>query len=347
MKRYFNLDCARALAILLVTLFHVWRFQNQPQSPFSPIMAYGFVGVDLFFVISGYTMMLTYRKGASSGLKSATDFWKARASRIYPTYVVAVIFWAVMVRLGVAVKSAGAYDIVMHLLMLHTFDNATFFSISGVFWSLAVEAHFYILFPLLVRAAQATRLVLCVLSLLFTFALDYLALSDGPASPVLRWNVLTFLPLFLLGMELYAHANTESTKDKLPSPYLILGAIAALKAVEALLLPAALDPNSFMLSRILIGAALGVLCIKLIPHAAPKNIFAKTVSLVGLSSYSIYLFNYIFWILQVPRIPGNPGIVITSVGVILIGILMWELLEKPFESIRHGMRARRTSANTA
>lgn len=341
-QRQFNLDFARALAIVLVTGFHVWRFHGEPASLLSPIFAQGFTGVDLFFVVSGYAMMLTHEKLLGSGWSRTAAFWKARFLRIYPTYLVAVVFWAVMVRQGVAVKPAAAYDILAHLSMLHTFDSTTFFSVSGVFWSLAVEAHFYLLFPLLVLASRKARLTLGGLSVLLTIVLE-IAL-DGRNSPdtvVFKWNVFTFLPLFLVGVELYAVRNIKNGADK------AYGIAAGLLALGLIYNPGWLylgqvseKTELFMLNRLAIGAALGFFCIRLMPREVPKTLATRFISLVAAASYSIYLFNYIFWILGSPFMPGLSGILATSLAVIGFGVLMWWLIEQPFESIRHARRTR-------
>jgi peptidoglycan/LPS O-acetylase OafA/YrhL len=342
MQRYFHLDFARALAILLVTGFHVWRFQGEPASLVDAVLAKGYAGVDLFFVISGYAMMLTYQRIPSTGFNGTLTFWKSRLLRIYPSYIVALAFWAVMVRQGVAVKSAGTYDIVAHLLMLHTFDAETFFSVSGVFWSLAVETHFYILFPFLMRLASKFRLSLAIISLLLTAALDFWLMGKNAAEVVpLRWNVFTFLPLFLLGMELHAYQAAPKHARSLFSAYTILIVVGALTIAESFYPATASQPASpLMLNRILIGAVLGFLCLACLPKAVPKNVVTRLISLVGIGSYSIYLFNYIFWMLGTPVVDGNLGIIVTSSGVVVFGILMWVLVEQPFEAIRHKLNRR-------
>ena len=58
----------------------------------------------------------------------------------------------------------------MHMFFLHTLDPDTFFSVSGVFWSLAVEIHFYVLFPLLVVAGRRFRLACTALALVYACA---------------------------------------------------------------------------------------------------------------------------------------------------------------------------------
>lgn len=64
MARLFGMDLGRTVAITLVTAFHIWRFIGQPAVPVGSFDLYGaaargYIGVDVFFVVSGYAMMLT------------------------------------------------------------------------------------------------------------------------------------------------------------------------------------------------------------------------------------------------------------------------------------------------
>lgn len=125
-ERLFFLDAGRAIAIGLVTGFHLWRHFGSPHFYLGPfdlygILAHGYVGVELFFVISGYAIMMTWSRQSGNWKHRLRKFLMARISRIYPTYVVAVLLWIFLVRQGIATKPTGLKDIVTHLTFTHIF----------------------------------------------------------------------------------------------------------------------------------------------------------------------------------------------------------------------------------
>jgi peptidoglycan/LPS O-acetylase OafA/YrhL len=337
--RYFNLDFGRALAITLVTGFHLWRFYGGPASAVSPILASGYTGVDLFFVISGYAMTMTWQRQRSIGFARTMSFWLARLLRIYPAYLVAMLLWVIMARAGIAPKPTATYDVVMHTLMLHTLDPSTFFSVSGVFWTLAVEVHFYLLFPLLIMLSRQLRFAVVLLALLLDLALTlgFAGRFDPMVFPV-KWNAITFLPLFLLGIELHGSGSSAAWR-----PFAWL---AGLVAVTMMFAPELFEPMAnpdrslALFNRLLIGAGLGLLCIKGMPSRVPRNVVTGLIARIGVASYSIYLYNYIFFATKAPLVGGVVGYLLSVVAVMAFGIMMWWLIERPAEAIRHGWRSR-------
>jgi peptidoglycan/LPS O-acetylase OafA/YrhL len=169
-----RLDVLRGLAILLVFLFHFnstifgpdrlefdgW-WGRMPihwlETP-SPALAYvlwyplsfAWCGVALFFVISGFVIHWSFLNARHFSLRAF--FWR-RFWRIYPPYAVAVLFflWYHEVDLRTA---KGFFQAVSHLLLIHNFHPASLFGVSGVFWSLAVECQFYLIYPLVLWARR-------------------------------------------------------------------------------------------------------------------------------------------------------------------------------------------------
>lgn len=254
--------------------------------------------------------------------------------RIYPVYLFAVVFWVIVVRYGMAPKPTGPVDIATHLLFVHTFFPSTFFSISGVLWSLAVEVHFYLLFPFLVLLKRSTRLMLALGSLLISIVLTFsLSAEPTPENFVLTWNVVTFAPLFLLGMELHGFRPTSMHR------WLAFG--AGCLSLVAMLAPPFLGltpmPNSGLdlLGRIVIGGGIATACLVASPQWPGNGLFVRAITAIGIASYSIYLYNYIFVALPQPSVTGLVGLVVYSAMVIVFGMLMWALVERPFEALRH------------
>lgn len=131
---------------------------------------YGYVGVFLFFVISGFCIHLNYAKARAAGRDQRIaflPFWRRRVRRLYPPYLVAFFLSLAMMAatVGLPPTRLFAWDVASHLLMLHNFDPRTCYSISSVFWTLAVEEQLYLAyFPLLFvrrRWGWAATLVCC------------------------------------------------------------------------------------------------------------------------------------------------------------------------------------------
>jgi peptidoglycan/LPS O-acetylase OafA/YrhL len=326
MQRHLGMDFGRAFAITLVTGYHVWRFVGSPHlivggiDLYSPF-ASGFVGVDLFFVISGCAMMMTWQ----SRNQDKWMFWRARLLRIYPAYATAVLVWVAFVQLGLFSRSAGIYDVLMHLLLIHTFDPNTFFSVSGVFWSLAVEAHFYLVFPFLVLLSRRVRWAIVIASLVYTSAIAWwLGDSSDPILFVAKWNMIGFLPLFALGMELHSLKRT---------PTIIACSLAALCVALILMFN---QPSSHdMPGRMLIGGGLGVFCLVAIPASTANTLITAAIKTIAVASYSIYLHNYIFYLFQTPVVHGMTGTAVYGAIVFSFGFFMWWAIERKAETLRH------------
>ncbi|HXD31651.1 MAG TPA: acyltransferase [Pyrinomonadaceae bacterium] len=161
--RLAGIDALRGMAALAVVLFHVVG-QAQTNLPHNllkwPIVflqqlsSFGYVGVFLFFVISGFCIHLQWAKAQAGGnayeIKFG-QFWKRRFRRLYPAYLVALALYLLVIALTVGIKVTGSfvYDVFMHVVMLHNLDPKTAYSISGVFWTLAIEEQLYLAYFLL------------------------------------------------------------------------------------------------------------------------------------------------------------------------------------------------------
>jgi peptidoglycan/LPS O-acetylase OafA/YrhL len=154
------LDGVRGLAILMVLLFH-FVAQTTATNPFEAavngILSYGLLGVDLFFVLSGFLITgILYDSRASPAY--FRSFYMRRVLRIFPLYygVLAVVFFVVPLVpglrgseiAGLSEKQAWAwlYGVNVYLAV----QGGWVLSYIEHFWSLAVEEHFYLVWPLLV-----------------------------------------------------------------------------------------------------------------------------------------------------------------------------------------------------
>lgn len=205
------LDGLRGIAILLVLWFHIWqkgwlaadiplagRTLNVNWIPET-----GFIGVDLFFFISGFCLFYPYARTLFDGrrLQTTGEYAWHRARKIMPSYLVAI---AVLLGLGVAhfdTPLETFRQVGLHLLFVHSWFGDTYGTIDGVFWSLAVEVQFYVMFPLLCWAAM--RKPWATFAAMFGVALAYRIGAHALAGDHLGSfisQVLGVLDLFAAGM---------------------------------------------------------------------------------------------------------------------------------------------------
>jgi peptidoglycan/LPS O-acetylase OafA/YrhL len=168
------LDGLRALAVLLVVLFHAWTFVPgyiQPgQNAANYALFYGKTGVQLFFVLSGFLLFLPYAQWVF-GLRerpSTLMFYKRRALRVGPAYWVSLV----ILILTAPLTFAALRDLAVHLVFLSNTSWQTAFSINGVYWTMAIEVQFYALLPAIAWAMRALALKIGALrSMLLMFCL--------------------------------------------------------------------------------------------------------------------------------------------------------------------------------
>jgi peptidoglycan/LPS O-acetylase OafA/YrhL len=172
------LDGLRGTAILLVLLFHF----PAPTSFLVPVTRYGWCGVDLFFVLSGY-LITSILYTTRNKTRYFRNFYIRRSLRIFPLYYgFLIIALFVLPRLadphllGVEPLSGGVWA-----LLLYYSDFAAAFigwppQSVGAFWSLSVEEHFYFFWPLLIKRVSKGRLLfwagmIALLSLMIRLAI--------------------------------------------------------------------------------------------------------------------------------------------------------------------------------
>jgi peptidoglycan/LPS O-acetylase OafA/YrhL len=173
--RFHGLDTLRAVAILVVMLYHLNMYSLLPEA-LNPVASVGWVGVDLFFVLSGFLigsqLLKPYLKGAAPSLK---EFYARRAYRILPAYL-AVLFLYLTIPLWR--EAPGPYApwqyilFLWNLLLLHYPEARAFSHV----WSLCVEEHFYLFLPLLLLVFMRRPAVWKTLLLVLFIVLGGIAL---------------------------------------------------------------------------------------------------------------------------------------------------------------------------
>ena len=200
----------RAIAAVGVLLYHsLWR--TPALRPLAPVIGHGDIGVEIFFVMSGFLVSRPIVRHAVAGGKPVgfADFWRKRIARIWPAYLVAL---AGAIAVGVG-QLDGIAGVVKHGLLIQTWFADRDGTGLRVSWTLVVEVAFYAaVLPLGALVARARRrptdawVGLC--AALFAFgAVAVVLTSYGPTAIALR-VLPPYLTSFAAGM-LLAGAEVE------------------------------------------------------------------------------------------------------------------------------------------
>lgn len=163
MRRFSEIDFLRFLAAFVVVLFH-YTFRGYAADGKSPIpfeelsgfTQYGYIGVFLFFIISGFVIL----KSAES--ECLMKFLSSRCRRLYPAFIFCCTISYVIISLsGSQLFSIGFFDYLLNLTLFAGFFRVPY--VDGVYWSLTVELKFYILVAVLLYFKGLSKLNVVVL----------------------------------------------------------------------------------------------------------------------------------------------------------------------------------------
>ncbi|MEU1973766.1 acyltransferase [Microbacterium sp. NPDC019599] len=296
------LDGIRGLAALSIAVFHAYKLTGKTgESDQIPIVGsalqFGFLGVPVFIVLSGYVLMLPVARNNNRLTKGFGDYIGKRAWRILPPYYAALALSLLLILLvPILQQPSGTQwdskvpvtvpDVVLHALMLQDFSAESIGKVNGPLWSVAVEWHIYFLMPLLLlplwRLIGGTATTL--LMLLITFVLVLLDVGTF-AHP---WLVA----LFAAGML----AAQVTVRDNVRPRTLCLIAVATGVAIVGLGARFHQGVVAYYAVEVLVGLMLAVGLAAIGPRSVqgrtPKwigRLGSKPLVTLGLFSYSIYL----------------------------------------------------------
>ena len=331
-----DIDGLRALAVLPVLLYHAGV----------PGFGGGFIGVDIFFVISGFLITGIIAREVDAGTFSILHFYERRARRILPALCVMIAFVLVMASW---LYLPGDFEGVpaSALAALGFLANVWFFSQAGYFqgeaesmpllhtWSLGVEEQFYIGLPvlLLVIARYAPRLrlpsVIALTGLSFLWAFRTQALPDGFAFYLLPPRAWELLVGALLALGAIPEIRQRRAREAIS-----LAALAAIIGAVTLYSVDTVFPGITALPPVLGAAAL--------IHCARGTMVGTVLSLrlpvaIGLISYSLYLWHWPLIVFAEYR-QGVDLRPLQSAAVIAVSLaaawLSWRYVEQPFRDHR-------------
>ena len=344
-----QIDALRGLAVVGVFLFHLYtsawpKAQLEPLKMWADLRSqpgiahwigapslFGYAGVPLFFVISGFCIHLSFLQDPRPF--AYWPFMGRRFWRIYPAYLVAIGLSLLLPGNLIWQTHHVPKSVLLHLLFLHNVDHTTVYELSPPFWTLAVEFQFYAAYPiflLLRRWFGAMTAVVIVLALAVALSLAWHGSHSGFASPPALRPAL-FWPEWCLGA-LIAERFTAG------KPPLLRFWIAAPVALAGILLAVPIDLwiEWNYLAWAILSAALIERSVR-----TPSPLLTSRFSLfrplvwIGAISYSIYLLHAMMILQLLPRMPRSAdvrflfGIVAIFPLVIVASVFSYLLVEMP------------------
>ncbi|VFR39843.1 O-antigen acetylase [plant metagenome] len=335
-----DIDGLRAIAVSVVVLFHA----------FPALLPGGFIGVDIFFVISGYLISSILYKSMEAGTFSLADFYARRVKRIFPALLLVLVSslvagWFLLFpdeykELGKHVAGGAAF--VSNLVL---WNEAGYFDVTAEkkpllhLWSLGIEEQFYFFWPLALWLAWKLRLnflLLAVAAMAVSFFLNIQNIGTDPVSvfylPQMRmWELL-------IGASI---AYLQWRGRRLPMPALAMAASNLLSVAGAALIAYGLYtitketpfPGTAAVAPAM-GAALLIACG---PNAYLNRwiLSSRLFVWIGLISYPLYLWHWpllsFAHIIIGEALPLRVAQLAVGVSVVL-AILTYFLVEKP---LRH------------
>lgn len=326
-----DIDGLRAIAVLAVIAFHAS----------ATLLPGGFVGVDIFFVISGYLITGLIAKGIEDNTFSFAEFFTRRIKRIFPAYIVVAI-----VTLIVSSYLLIPNDYIFYTTSLAAswaFLSNVFFSMLswGYFgarteefpllhtWSLSVEEQFYFIFPVVLLGLYRF-LRKHILLVLLAFAILFVTISQLKAGEVKSYFLLSSRAHeLLIGAMTFFIARRAPSGTRLSSTMLASLGVALMGLSMVLIDRHAAFPGINSLYPC-IGAALVIYAGRR-ENAFTPVLASKPMVSLGLISYSLYLWHWpIFSFLRYRRIEITWGVGLAAVALALVlSVLTWKYVERP------------------
>lgn len=319
--------------------------------------SFGYIGVFLFFVISGFCIHLQWAKAKAAGVEPDIrfgPFWKRRIRRLYPPYVIALLLYLLLTAWTIGLNPTHFlfYDIGMHLLMLHNLDPNTCYTINGVFWTLAIEEQLYLAYFLLlflrIRWGWGVTIAVCLLARVAWMGFSHVVwLKTGfgipvPEAAAAHWFTWT---LGALGVEvMFGLVRLRGWSRNLWLASLLIAGASALSSYLPFIPKDTLLHNaSWFLIHPLWGLGFFILVnrVVLAEHSwlrqARLPALVSMFSTLGIFSYSIYLTHELVimqswrWI-NPARLQVENVVLVTLPATILFAWVFFWFCEKPFLS---------------
>ncbi len=349
---------------MLVIFFHNFDYLK--------LSGLGWIGVDLFFVLSGFliTRILLNTKKSKGYF---FNFYMKRTLRIFPLYFLFVLGCILLVvffdieRLNPIKDYWGYFITYTPNLLFYKLNGFVPKFAMGHLWSLAIEEHFYLIWPLMVYLFnQKNLIVLAIIAIVGSCVLGLFMLAEEHSWMVVYTFTFTRLSTIMLGALLAVLlGNYKSIVEKLVIPVFLISGIVIVGFYLKLYFIDHIEFNFFLFhpstsiirSNSLILLVFAIFFVSILCFCLGKNIFSKMLSLkpfvlLGKYSYGIYVFHFpVYFLLRndIGQVVGTPfnvpllGSVLVSVISVMItlsiSVLIYHVFEKRFLDLKKRFNA--------
>jgi peptidoglycan/LPS O-acetylase OafA/YrhL len=346
-QRIKPIDGLRAFAAFGVVWIHAWMFCGNPTFNFLSVDIFKLIavvgnGVDFFFVISGFCMYLMIDKGALT-VKNYLNFLYKRFLRIAPAFFTSVFVYAILLKIN-ELEFLFWYNVIIHLLFLNNIFSDTL--ISGPFWSIGTEWHFYIILPVVILLCNRISLIKAVVTL-SALSLIFFCFVNLGYFDISWWGnqIVVRFPEFGCGIiAAFLFLNNKKI------PIFLSGTLGLLLAFGVLYLgrlmmftPLLIRAGNFAfllktLSYTVMTAGFAFILYHVItlPSMLSKLLSNKILGYLGKISYSIYLWHslafIILWKFLYQENSSAPYVVVVFVIISFLSVILASISYKYLES---------------
>jgi peptidoglycan/LPS O-acetylase OafA/YrhL len=374
-----SLTGLRGIAALFVFIYHYGYFNPGIRLDLTiPVigkalqfpLGFGFAGVDLFFVLSGFLLSLPFARAtlSRSAHPPLTQYYKRRLLRVFPAYYAQLAIILILGAWFITWRPLDGTSLLAHLFMFFNMGWNPVQPMVGLWWTLPVEFSFYLLLPFIASFMRPGRWVVfllggIILSMLYRiWSVDHFAAASDEAVFLASSLLPGSLPEFLLGASAAVLVQQFDLKAiKRPGAWMLdgiflAGVILANVWFWKIMLPYGgvfwSGHWSMVVAPLALGLPLSMMVISLYwGSRIGRLLFANpVVYFLGLISYSLYLWHFV--VLQQAELvfgeayagmQGLPKFLLSMSLVVLVSTISYFVFERPF--FRLG--ARRTKQGQA
>ena len=368
-NRLDGIESLRAYAAVAVILFHlVWVGSASVPAALSFVGSHFGYGVQLFFVVSGFSLAYGYSGRLHSEAELGSYFLR-RFARIAPLFYVVMVFQLVMLKVEHGATFAPL-DVLLNALFVFNLVPHLVDGIVPASWTIGVEMMFYAAFPLLLfvcsSVVRTIAVLLITIAIATSFSIDMTPTLEKINEGFIYHNVVAQLPFFIWGMLVFHVYRTIAPRLSGARVRYAGWAICAVSIVSLCALYAYSPLYAFFWDRgmrstwdALWGIPFGLLCLGMAIH--PTRVISNLVTrYLGKVSFSLYLVHphvlskiaglgLYRWVYA--KFPENQGVafgvclVISLVVITAISAVTFRFIEQPGMSLGKRMSSSKTRAS--
>jgi peptidoglycan/LPS O-acetylase OafA/YrhL len=338
-----DIDGLRAIAVLSVIAFHSGIVT----------LSGGYIGVDIFFVISGYLITTLIYKEIQNDTFTFRGFYKRRAARLLPALSITL---SMVLIFGFIFYNNKTFDNLGKELFFSSFGAANILFAQGInyfakdeayqplihLWSLGVEEQFYIIWPILLilafKVSKKTIITITYALFLASLALSVIAVDEGLTKGyfLLQYRAFELLIGVITALHLQ-HAQAKNVADKVKQ---ILSYIGMILIISPMFI---LNENSNFPGYNALWPCLGTALIIAFPNQGltTKLLSHKVLVFIGLISYPLYLFHQpiisFIYFFNFKLTPFETLSLVTSIAV-LASWITYKFIEIPIRRLAHSKK---------